>query len=94
MRDEPMLLLLLGSGLVFVFVFAVLLWKLLITTVGITTVQWAVVTGMPDEPVAQVLALGIPALLSAFVLLYLPRIAGRVHSPIRSSRVRVKGAHR
>ena len=87
---EPMLLLLLGSGLAFVF--AVLLWKLLITTVGIVASQWAVITGLPDEPVAQVLALAIPALLAAFALLYLPSIAAR--SAVRSTRVLVKGAHR
>ena len=88
--DEPMLLLLLGSGLAFVF--AVLLWKLLITTVGIVASQWAVITGLPDEPVAQVLALAIPALLAAFALLYLPSIAAR--SAVRSTRVLAKGAHR
>ncbi|WP_394615278.1 hypothetical protein JNUCC0626_36570 [Lentzea sp. JNUCC 0626] len=85
--DEPMLLLLLGSGVAFVF--AVLLWKLLVTTLGIASTQWAVITGLPDEPVAQVLAFGIPALLAAFALLYLPRIAA--HS---ATSVRLKGARR
>ncbi len=88
--NEPMLLLLLGSGVAFVF--TVLLWKLLITTLGIASVQWAVITGLPDEPVAQALAFGIPALLAAFALVYVPRIAARgtTHSV---TRVR-KGAHR
>ncbi|MDX8146419.1 hypothetical protein SK854_30195 [Lentzea sp. BCCO 10_0061] len=85
MTDEPtMLLLLLGSGLVFVF--AVLLWKLLVLTGGIAAVQWAVVTGFADNPAVQAAAFAVPALLAACTLLYLPRTAGlfsqgRVHRP-------------
>lgn len=89
--DEPILLLLLGSGVAFVFV--VLLWKLLITTLGIASMQWAVITGLPDEPVVQVLAFGIPALLAASALLYVPRIAARGASH-SSTRVRLKGVRR
>lgn len=91
--DEPMLLLLLASGVAFMF--AVLLWKLLITTVGIATVQWAVVTGLPDHPVLHVIAYAVPALLAAFTLVYLPRLAARgVSHSVRSTRVLLKGAHR
>lgn len=90
--DEPMLLLLLGSTVAFVF--AVLLWKLLITALGIAVTQWAVVTGLPDEPVTQAVAFGIPALLAAFALLYLPQLATRGTARPRSARVLLKGAHR
>ncbi|MDX8056073.1 hypothetical protein SK571_42425 [Lentzea sp. BCCO 10_0798] len=89
--DEPMLLLLLGSSVAFVC--AVLLWKLLITTLGIASAQWAVITGLPDEPVAQVLAFGIPALLAAFALIYVPRIAVR-GAALSTARVRLKGVSR
>lgn len=94
MTDEPtMLLLLLASGVAFMF--AVLLWKLLVTTVGIATVQWAVVTGLPDHPVLHVIAFVVPALLAAVTLLYLPRIAaGAARPAVRSTRVLAKGAHR
>ncbi|RAS58881.1 hypothetical protein C8D87_11751 [Lentzea atacamensis] len=93
MTNEPMLLLLLGSSVAVVF--AVLLWKLLVLTAGIAATQWAIVTGLPDEPVAQVLAYGIPALLAAFALLYVPRLAawGSARSITRSTRLLVRGAH-
>ena len=95
MTDEPMFLLLLLASSV-AFMFAVLLWKLLVTTVGIATVQWAVVTGLPDDPALHVIAYAVPALLAAFTLLYLPRIAARgaARPAVRSTRVLVRGAHR
>ncbi|MCR3746659.1 hypothetical protein [Lentzea californiensis] len=95
MTDEStFLLLLLASGVAFMF--AVLLWKLLITTVGIATTQWAVVTGLPDHPALHAITFAVPALLAAFTLLYLPRIAARgaARPTVRSTRVLLKGAHR
>ncbi|GHH49258.1 hypothetical protein [Lentzea cavernae] len=74
MTDEPMLLLLLGSGLAFAA--AVLLWKLLMLTAGIAATQWLLVTGFADQPLIQAAVFAVPALLAACLLLYLPGNAG------------------
>ncbi|RDI20331.1 hypothetical protein [Lentzea flaviverrucosa] len=69
-----MLLALLGSGLALMVV--VLLWKLLMLTGGIASMQWAMVTGFADNPAVQAVAYALPALLAACALMYLPGKAG------------------